>query len=78
MGIRVPVPPERTEPSVRELQVLLAYAETGSTVAAGKRLGLVPQTVRNHLLAIHRCLKVETSVQAVWQLRHRLEALDVA
>lgn len=66
---------EGTEPTQRELQVLLAFAMTGSTVAAGEKLGLVPQTVRNHLHAIHQRLGVSTSVEAVWILRSRLEAL---
>lgn len=67
--------PEDSEPTPRELTVLRAYAETGSTKAAGALLGIVPQTVRNHLLAIHRRLGVETSVEAVWRLRRQLETV---
>jgi DNA-binding CsgD family transcriptional regulator len=66
---------EGSVPTPREMEVLLAFAMTGSTAEVGKLLRLGPQTVRNHLHAIHLRLGVATSVEAVWILRTQLEAL---
>jgi DNA-binding CsgD family transcriptional regulator len=51
-------------PTSRQLQVLEVYAATGSYARTGKRLGISPRTVRNHLVALRDWYNVEHSVQA--------------
>jgi DNA-binding NarL/FixJ family response regulator len=53
---------ERLTP--RQLEILRAYAETGSQKIAAKRCGVAPGTVRATLANIRSRLGVSTTIQA--------------
>jgi DNA-binding CsgD family transcriptional regulator len=57
-----------TEPTPRQLQVLVAWIECGNADEAGRRLGLHPSTVR-HILS---------DVQAVLGAAHSGQAFAIA
>lgn len=62
-----------TAPTDREIEVLRAYLETGSTKGAAHRLGVHPQTVKNQLSNVRRRLGVANTAQAVAVLGLRLK-----
>jgi DNA-binding NarL/FixJ family response regulator len=57
----------------RELQTLLAYAQTGSHKAAAHRLAITESTSRQRVSALCRRLDAGNATQAVWLLRALLE-----
>jgi DNA-binding NarL/FixJ family response regulator len=54
--------------TARELQVLAAYALTGSQELAAADLGITVQTLKNHLSAIYRATQSRSGIQAVWKV----------
>ena len=54
--------------SRRELEVLRTFAQSDSTEDAARRLGISPNTVRNHLERIRHKLGVKTTIQAAYAL----------
>jgi DNA-binding CsgD family transcriptional regulator len=55
-----------TEPTQRQLSVLIAWIEEGGTREAAARLGCSPNTARNHLMALRAALHVHTTAQAAF------------
>jgi hypothetical protein len=53
-----------TEPTARQLEILVAYVEAGSMRAAGARLGVAEFVVRDTLAAIRTCLRARNTAQA--------------
>jgi DNA-binding NarL/FixJ family response regulator len=53
-----------SEPTARELQVLVAIIETGSEKDAAKRLGIAPATVNAHTDRIRHKLDAASTAQA--------------
>ena len=49
--------------------------DAGSTKAAAGRLGIAETTVKHTLLAVRVKVGAVTTTQAVWILRHELEAI---
>lgn len=58
----------------RELLTLLVYVETGSHKAAAHRLAISESTCRQRISQLLGRLGATNAAQAVWQLRHELEA----
>lgn len=58
----------------RELLTLLAYLETGSHKGGAHRLGISHTTSRQRISALCTRIGVRNAAQAVWRLRHELEA----
>ncbi len=63
-----------TPPPRRELVTLLAYLEAGSHKAAAYRLGISESTARQRVSQLIRRVEATNAAQAVWRLRHDLEA----
>jgi DNA-binding NarL/FixJ family response regulator len=57
----------RQELTPREVQVLQAYADTGSVKGAGEALDMQASTAASHLHSIRLKMRVSTSAQAVTQ-----------
>lgn len=53
-----------TEPSARQLAVLVAWIESSGTAEAAQRLGLHPHTVRHILSDVQTVLGADHSAQA--------------
>jgi DNA-binding NarL/FixJ family response regulator len=51
--------------SARELQVLRTYAQSSSINEAAEKLGISPQTVKNHLSASYEQLGVRSNTEAI-------------
>jgi len=58
----------------RELVSLLAYVEMGSHKAAAYRLGISESAARQRVSQLIRRVEATNAAQAVWRLRHDLEA----
>lgn len=50
----------------RQMRILLAYGQTGSSRRAAERLFLSERTVRNTLSSVYDRLGVDNGVSAVW------------
>lgn len=61
----------------RQIDVLVAYLETGSIKSAAQRTGISESTARQHLSSAYRRLRVRTAVQAVWIARRELAARPI-
>jgi DNA-binding NarL/FixJ family response regulator len=64
----------RGTPPRRELVTLLAYLDAGSHKAAAHRLGISESTSRQRVSQLIRRVGAGNAAQAVWRLRHDLEA----
>lgn len=53
-----------TEPTARQIRVLVAWVECGTSEDAGVRLGMHPVAVRKVLADLHEVYGVKTSAQA--------------
>lgn len=67
-----PTPATGTEPTDRELEVLVAYCKAEGVKGAAQYLGTSPSTVRNQLANIRSRLGVTTTAAAVYLVRDRL------
>ena len=61
-----------SEPTQRELEVLVAYCRFEGQKGAAEHLGIAKSTVRNHLENVRTRLGVKTTAAAVYLLRDRL------
>lgn len=66
-----------TEPTDRQLAVLVAWIECGGSVGAADRLAMTPIRVRQVLAELHAVFGTKTSVQA-FAVAVRLGLVDVA
>ena len=62
-----------TDPTQRELDCLRAYARLGDYGRAAESLGIARGTLSNHLATLRIRLRVESTVEAIYQLRDRLD-----
>ena len=58
----------------RELVTLMAYLQAGSHKQAAHRLGISESTSRQRVSLVMRRVGARNAAQAVWALRHELEA----
>jgi DNA-binding NarL/FixJ family response regulator len=68
------MPPDARAIPRRELVTLLAYVATGSHSAAAHHLGISVSTSRQRVSQLIRRVDATNAAQAVWRLRHDLEA----
>jgi DNA-binding CsgD family transcriptional regulator len=63
-----------SEPTARELEVLVAVINEGSIKAGAVAAGISTQTAKNHLGELYHRIGARSREHAIWLLWHRIEA----